>query len=455
MIDWRTFSAVTGIAWPALPGPAGSALLSLLFQLEQTQWLDAQTLAERQRGQLDNLLRHAHATTPYYASRWRGVYDPAQPLSQEGFRRLPVLTRRDLQDSFEALKTHALPVAQGLAGEARSSGSTGTPVRVMKTQFNLQLWAAMTLRDHLWFGRELRAKLGVIRHGVTRGERQSWGSPTDGVFVTGPAAILDIKADVATQLAWLVDQRPTYLLTYPSLAGELARLSITKGRKLAGLREVRTMGEVLPPEVRTLCREAWGVPVADAYSAEETGYLALQCPEHDHYHVQAENVLVEILDDAGLPCAPGITGRVVVSVLHSFAMPLVRYALGDYAEFGEPCPCGRGLPVLTRIVGRARNMLITARGERYWPFFGSRGMTEIAPVRQHQFVQKSFDLVEARLVCDAPLTQAQEAVLIERIRVRLPDGFRVEIAYANEIPRSRGGKFEDFVSEVAPIPAAQ
>ena len=77
------------------------------------------------------------------------------------------------------------------------------------------------------------------------------------------------------------------------------------------------------------------------YSSQEVGYIALQCPENESYHIQAENVLVEILDDDGLPCEPGEVGRVVVTALHNLATPLLRYDIGDYAEVGSPCSCGR------------------------------------------------------------------------------------------------------------------
>ena len=114
-------------------------------------------------------------------------------------------------------------------------------------------------------------------------------------------------------------------------------------------------------------------------------------------------MLVEVIDAAGQPCAPGQVGRVVVTPLFNYAMPLLRYELGDYAEVGPPCPCGRGLPVLTRILGRERNALLVApTGERYWPAFGSRKFTEIAPIVQHQFVQKDAEWIEARLVTERP-----------------------------------------------------
>jgi phenylacetate-coenzyme A ligase PaaK-like adenylate-forming protein len=211
---------------------------------------------------------------------------------------------------------------------------------------------------------------------------------------------------------------------------------------------VRTLGESLDPETRALCREAWGVPLTDMYSAEECGYIALQCPEGEHYHVQSEGVLVEVLDEQGAPCAPGQVGRVALTPLHNFATPLVRYELGDYAEVGEPCACGRGLPVLKRVLGRVRNMLLTADGRRFWPLFGGRGFGDIAPVLQHQAVQKALDLVELRLVVASPLSAEQERRLEERALSRLPPGFRIAFSYPARIERSAGGKYEDFVSEL-------
>src|SRR3546814_12850457 len=88
------------------------------------------------------------------------------------------------------------------------------------------------------------------------------------------------------------------------------------------------------------------------YSTHEFGYLAFQCPQHDHYHVQAEAALVEVLNEAGKPCRPGEIGQVVTTPLLNFAMPMISYAVGDLAEVGPPCPGGRGLQVRKRILGR-------------------------------------------------------------------------------------------------------
>jgi phenylacetate-CoA ligase len=448
-MPWQFLSATPGTLWPALPVYSACASLALLQQLETSERASTDRFAKEQRRQLDVLLRHAWDSVPYYRQAWAGRYDPAVPMSRERFLALPLLGRSVLRERYETLKTRALPREHGQPVETRTSGSTGAPVRIMATDVTRLFWEAITLRDHLWHRRNLLGKLAVIRRGVTPGTAPSWGKATAGVVQTGEASMLDVDMDVGRQLDWLERQAPAYLLTYPSLAAQLARESLARGRRLDGLLEVRTLGESMSDEVREWCRVVWGAPVVDTYSAEEVGYIALQCPDHEHYHVMAESVLVEVLDERGAACTPGQTGRVVITDLHNFATPLVRYDIGDYAEVGESCACGRTLPVLRRILGRVRNVLIAADGRRYWPAFGSRALSEIAAIRQHQLVQKSHHLVEVRLVVEAPLTVAEEERLRRHVLSRLPEGFELQIIYRDHIPRGAGGKFEEFVSEIA------
>ena len=437
-----------GVAWPAIPGSEGATAFALQFQLERSQWLAPDEMRELQYRQLETLLRHAYATVPYYRSRWGSQYQPDAALTPERFARLPLLVRRDLQQNFDALKSTAIPPAHGQVTITRSSGSTGAPVQVLKTTLGEIMWRAQMLRDHRWHRRDLTGKLAATRHRVPEVETEGWGPATDAVLTMGRSATLPINTDVDTQLDWLERQQPDYLLTYPSNAGELAKRALARDLRLPRLREVRTMGELLDPEVRELCRQAWGVRVTDAYSSEEIGCMALQCSDYEHYHIQSEGVLLEVLDGSGRQCGPGEAGRVVVTSLHNFAMPLVRYELGDYAEAGPQCGCGRGLPVLARIMGRVRNVLVLADGRRYWPNFGSRSLTKIAPVLQHQFVQKAYDVIEARLVVAQTLTPLQEEELRRHLLSRLPAPFEIRFAYVDGIPRSAGGKFEDFMSEV-------
>ena len=138
----------------------------------------------------------------------------------------------------------------------------------------------------------------------------------------------------------------------------------------------------------------------------------------------------------------------VLTTLHNFAMPLVRYEIGDYAEVGSPCDCGRGLPVITRILGRDRNMLTLPDGTQHWPSFPAELWAAVAPVRQFRLIQKSVDGIEAQFVADDDLGLAQRDQLIGLLQQSLGYPFNIELARVDAIGRSANYKFEDFISEL-------
>ena len=174
-------------------------------------------------------------------------------------------------------------------------------------------------------------------------------------------------------------------------------------------------------------------------------------PREEGYHVQGETVIVEIIDAEGRPCPPGVRGRAIVTPLHNFAMPLLRYEVGDEAVAGDPCPCGRGLPVIERIVGRIRSLLTLPTGEHVTPVFVHDLMRDL-PVIQFQVAQVAPDHLETRIVPQGSFGPDDEARLIERMLERLPADYRITFRYIEEIPRSRSGKYMDFKSEIVPEP---
>lgn len=450
-------STIPGNLWPTIPSGTGARMQGVLAQLETTQWLDPEALRELQFRQLGQLLAHAYRGIPFYRDRLAAAgYAPDEAVSPEIWARIPHLTREDIQREGESLRSPALPPHHGKVHAVTTSGSTGKPIKTYGTTVTRFFWNVFTVREHLWHRRDLTGKLSAIR--MVKGTDAAypdgvalpnWGPATAMLFDTGPATLLSIRSTIKQQADWLRRQDPDYLITFPSNLIGLAAYCRDNGVKLAKLREVRTLAEILHPEARDLCREVWGVKVADMYSSQEAGYLALQCPEHEHYHAQAEGALVEILDDEGRPCGPGEVGRVVVTPLHNFAMPLIRYDQGDYAEVGGACDCGRGLPVLKQIVGRVRNLLMLPSGERFWPSLRISKIGELFPVRQCQFVQKSLDTIEVRLVPLRELTGEEEDKLRTTIQDHLGHPFELVFTYHDEIPRGAGGKFEDFKSEIA------
>lgn len=469
-------SSVTGIAWPALPDAHTASLLALLWQLEQSEWWPAAELRQQQRKQLAALFAHAAATVPHYQKTLAGLFvDEVVPLAgvvgiadsdeaarvassaaQAAWRRVPILTRADLIAAGAEMLTRKYPAQHGDAHETVSSRSTGQPVRVRVSGVVSTFWQAMTLRDHSWHRRDLSARLGAIRYlgsatPDAEGSRGAgWGPSTKGLAPEAPLSVLSLATTTEEQVAWLLREDPAYLLVYPTVLGAMLRLLARGTSRPRSLREVRTVSEALSEDTRQLCRDVLGVPLVDSYSAQEVGYLALQCPDHPHYHVQSERLLVEILDEEGSPCRPGQVGRVVVTDLHNFATPLVRYDLGDYAEVGAPCSCGRGLPVLSRITGRRRGMLTYPDGRTAWPMFAV-ACREAAPYRELQVVQEREGELRMRVVPmspQQPLTEPQRAALAAALQETLGHPFRVEVEEVSELGRSGAGKLEEFVSKL-------
>ncbi|MGP1678945.1 MAG: phenylacetate--CoA ligase family protein [Burkholderiales bacterium] len=449
--------AIPGIRWPALPGCEAADLLAQLYQFEQSQWWPAQKLREAQYRQFALLARHVHRHSPFFRARLDDVgLSPAHAWSPESFARIPLLGRSDLLLRADDIHCRVVPAEHGAVKEIQTSGSTGQTVAVRRTGLSGLMWQALTMRDHLWQGRDFSASLAVIRALVTtlddpvQSQRTGWGPPATLLFDTGPCYAQPLSMDVHSQADWLLARNPHYLLTYPTNLRALLERFERLGRIPPGLREVRTVGETLTPDLRERCREVLGAGLVDVYSSQEVGVIALQCPVSGLYHLQSESLLAEVLGDMGEPCRPGEVGGVVVTDLHNFATPIIRYDIGDYAEAGPACPCGRGLPTLARILGRQRNMIVLPDGRRSWGMVGLHKFRDIALILQYQLIQHSLEDVELRLVTPAALTPEQESRLVGVIHKAMGHPFRLRFSYfEGELPGTRGGKFEEVVSLVA------
>jgi phenylacetate-CoA ligase len=423
----------------------------MLRYLDESQWWDSGRLQQHQLQQADRLVAHAVNSSPFCAERLKGQVGSG-PLTMERWRELPLLTRADIQDAGDSLHCCSLPAEHGDIFSTTTSGSTGQPVVTRGSGLTQFFYNVLTLRDHHWHKRSLNGTHAIIRvfefpteNGL---EKTDWGAPFNQIYNTGPSALFSLLNDVTKQAHWLQCVNPHYLLTYPSNLKALLDIFKNTGALVPHLQQVRTIGEMLTPDIVDACRSVWGVPVVDLYSSQEVGYIAMQCPDGDCYHTQSENLLVEILDDSGTPCEPGQVGQVVITALHNFATPLIRYAIGDYAEVAEPCNCGRGLPSIKRILGRRRNLLTLPTGERFWPIFGTRKFRDIsAAIRQYQVIQTTLDRLEVRLVTDEPLSADIERQLRELVVRTVGYPLGVDIVYPGEI-RMVAGKHEEFRSEI-------
>lgn len=452
-IEGQKRSNTSSHAWPTVRLGLAAEISALVAELAETQWLAPEELEARQLRQLKRLLQFAISHSPYYARRFAetGAH-LADFQSLIALRSLPILSRQDLQSAGESFFCNNVPRDQGRVVELQTSGSTGEPVRVRKTGISQLILDAYAFRNHDWHQIPFAARYSNIRPKRDRHRIfPNWGKPFNLLYETGPGQIIPITAPLDRQIELLREFQPETLLIYPSNLRGLVDRWRDGGSGLPALSRIKTMGETLAPELRRDVAELTpGISIIDSYSSEECGSIALQCPDNSGYHVMSESLIVEILNDDDEPCAPGEIGQVVVTDIHNLASPLIRYRIGDYAQAGATCSCGRGLPRIDKILGRQRNLVVKPNGERHWPLVGFRDFGAIAPIRQYQMIQETRERITVHFVTDEALNADQKAAFTRLIQKKLEYDFDLEILDQREdIPRQPSGKYEEFVSRVA------
>jgi phenylacetate-CoA ligase len=440
-------SQVAGIEWPPLMTGAAAAMAAMLGRLDRSQWFDAATLRSLQFRQLSALAEHAATHSPQFGRRLRAAgLVPEDLATAEGLVRLPPLRRQDVQSAPDLFCVQ-IPPDHAPVREARTSGSTGEPVCIRRTAVTQFMWSAHVIRDMLWHPRDFKARQCAIRANVNQVQRFSdWGGLVASMFETGEVLVVPITTPLAELVAMLDDFRPDNLVAYPNVVAAMVEACRRRGDGIEGLGHLRMIGETLSPALRRDVQEVLGAAVTDVYSSEEIGYITLQCPDTELHHVMAETVLIEVLRDDGSPCDEGELGKVVATDLHNFATPMIRYEMGDYAEVGPPCSCGRGLPTLRRIVGRERNLLRLPDGGRHWPLLGGLHFRDVAPVRQFQAIQHDFERIEVRLIVERAMTDVEERDLRAMILRALGHPFTLDLCFfEGRLPTGPNGKFEEFV----------
>jgi len=443
------------LTWPPFVAAPGASVADMVRGLEASDRWSAADVAAGRQSQLLQLLDYVAKDVPYYRVR-RAFADALREMHaapdrfDEIWRTLPVLTKETLRSDSAALNADAPPPAHLPLGLVRTSGSTGIAVEMRTTVVTRTLWYALAVREHLWQKRDFSKRLGVIRSLKAVKElalgasNRDWGPPVGKLYRTGPASVIHVGQPLDRLIAWLRRFDPHYLLTYPSVAKALFD-ELGPGGKPTSLEELRLISEPVDKDFESALRSTWGVRVSEIYSTNENGKIAIRCLEHDNLHVQEEGIFVEIIDESGRHCAPGESGRVLLTSLHNLAKPLIRYQIGDYATVGATCGCGRASLVIGQVLGRVRNMATSPDGRRFYPI-ALHKIRAVAPIRQSQWVQTAEDAIELRAVLDRPLTEEETALAAETVSATLGYPYRVTVVAIDAVVRGPTGKFEEFIS---------
>ncbi|HEY5922144.1 MAG TPA: hypothetical protein VIV11_10760 [Kofleriaceae bacterium] len=429
-------------------------VLERLAYLQRTQFLSLDELHSLQTRSLARLIEHAYAHVPGY----RAYFDafgltPSDVQTPEDLPKLPMLRRSDLR-AFGAAHASTAPPLPTI--RKQTSGTTGEPllfgfepdsehwrraVRYRGYEWagyrpgdrSLHFWGAPYLTQPPW-----RARLKVAFDQRMRRER----------FI--PCAVMTEKHldDVVSAIR---SNQPSALVCYSQAGGELARHIIRKG--LRTWRPLPTIcgAERVTPRDRADLEAAFG-PVFDVYGCREVMMIAGECAAHDGLHVSMENLIVEIVvteNGRQRPAREGESGEIVLTDLHNFGMPFIRYANGDIATAGpsQLCSCGRTLPRIRSVQGRTSETLRDGRGAAVSGIALSYAFYEVSSVvRQFQVIQHRDSTVTIRLVELEQLSQAALAK-IRNTAARLLAGIDVRVEVVPTLPRSPAGKHNLVVVE--------
>ena len=415
-------------------------------RLRRSQWRTTDELRAEQFAKLQSLLRDAYENVPYYRRAFREIGATPDDFKElTDLSKLPVLQKATVRERLEQFinprhDPHTV-------FEDHTSGSTGTPLRVLLTFEQKAYEMAYNIRFYQWAGYRTAARIAAFRHYIPKTEHDAlW--KLDRRINTLFFSVYDMKP---VNLRAYVEQfnrfRPQFVRGYPSSIYIFTQFALSEGLSLHAPRAVLSSSETLSDEMRTVIERALQCPVYDWWGSNERVATACQCEKRGSYHINCEGGIVELVSQ---PDNTGQRGHHIVATgLINHAMPLIRYDLGDLAEpASQPCPCGRGLPCIGRILGRVNDLIVTGEQKfipsvRFYTLFETH-----AKVRQFQIVQTEPNAVVVRLALARPLTDGELSELREKLGRFLGAAVRLDFSFVDEITPEATGKIRNIISLV-------
>ncbi|WP_162148535.1 hypothetical protein [Asticcacaulis sp. AC402] len=410
--------------------------------LMKTQTMSRDAIVAYQHGLLEKLCRHARLRVPFY--RDSGCLDSlfdGDRFDMSGWDKVPVLTREAAYANRRELTATEVPRFMAPLTPGQTSGSTGTPLPFLRTSLSSYASEALTARGLAWRGLGV-GKPTAISKAVTGdvGAREA-GEPLQ--TQNGSVHFVNFFHKPLEQCAELDRIRPRLVISYPSIVHSW--ILADGGACLESVEAILLTGETCREETAQAIRAAFKGHVINLYSASEAGPMAIQGPRGD-LKVCEENLWMEE-PSAALSAESRLRPHpVIITPYYAHATPLIRYAPGDYAIWGNPDKATPGLRSLERITGRVRNMFKRPDGTLFWPNLSSVKLRKIAHFTHRQLIQESFERFVLRVVFDAPPDDGQ----VRQFQAHIAEvtGARdvvIEAVSGINDNRTNGKSYEDFI----------
>jgi phenylacetate-CoA ligase len=402
---------------------------------------------------LGALLRHAAQAVPHYAERLEGMdeeiaHDPVAVL-----RSLPVLTKADVRESFDRLCSTDLS-GRGTY-EQTSGGSTGEPLRLMQDHHFRDRDRAIQFLISSWTGwRPGEPELMIL--GSDRDIRESTLGPraevANRLLRRSYVNAFRMPPEEMRACLRLLDRKPPRLVrAYAQSIYDLATFARQEGIDVAPQQAILTTAGMLYPFMRERTESVFGCRVQDQYGSREVSGIAAGCGEGEGLHVLPWMCFVEVVDEEGRNAAPGTDGRLLVTSLCNYAMPLIRYEIGDraalLADDAPACACGRGGQRLVHLLGRIIDTFKAPDGSLVNGEYFTHLLYFRDAIKRFQVVQTDRERVLFRLVLDGELSGEERDEIVAGTRETMGPGCRVDFETVEEIEPSPSGKYRYTISE--------
>jgi len=417
-----------------------------LDEYERNQWLDEDAIRHLQWQKLQRLLRHCWEHVPYYRQQWTklGIAGPQDIRGLDDYARLPVLDKPTIRANFGQLI--ADDHRDGLLYKT-TGGSTGEPLRFGYTRESYERRLAVMWRGYGWAGARLGERT-LYLWGIAPGRQKPKERLYQAAFNRRMLSAFEMSEARMAEYADAIDRfRPQTIVSYVAPVVELSEWLLANKRKPWRPQRVLGAAEALHESQRDVIERAFGCPAYNTYGCREFMLIAAECEHRRGLHVTADHLCVELGESIG----QGGDGprEVVVTDLHNYGMPLLRYANGDLASPGRGhCTCGRGLPLLASVDGRKLDALRTPDG-RYVPGeYVVYAFLHATGIRRYQVVQKRLDAFEITLVRDRDFDASVVGLVSDELKKVVGDGVALDFRFADEIPPTPTGKHRVTVSEL-------
>jgi len=419
------------------------------------QFLSSDELRELQFRKVSALIRHAYQTMPYYRRVFRKIgLQPGDIKTREDFKNIPILTKELLRENTDTLISTKPDSA---LYPITTSGSTGTPLKIMISQRAALRANVSRIRSLKWWGIELGDReIRLINTGLSfeRGWKNFYSehirTPMRTMLMNRKFFSSYTMTPKMMREHWeaILEFSPRYIFGFPSAYAIFANYlheKVCDGRE-ANFKLVITNGEILYEWQEQLITTTFGCPVVDEYGSIEAGVIA-----HSHpcgvMHTMDDGVIVEVIRSN----PEDEYGQVVVTNLDNWGYPIIRFNLNDLAKTIQnrhDCSLGIGFGKLESLVGRKKDVLRLASGRIVYNHYFVSLIKHVRGVRQYQVIQKKPNHFELKIIPEGEsFNREQENYIHDVIREHL-EGFTISIEIVDNIPKDPSGKLRYVISEV-------